>query len=509
VREVTSAIVAGLVTEGYRVRQVTPGPAARQLNADRFEADFASPDQLKALHSLLTGPDGAPVGGVISFLALSSACFAAPDLDLDDPGKIALWTFNVIKEFETDLRTSADAGGGRFINLTALGGKFGLGDGTRKGALQGVAAAGTLGITKTLARECPSLAVKNVDVDMDIEPHLLSSLVMRELAAEDSLLEVGLSKYGRWRLELTESPVPATLPPVPLEEDAVVLVTGGAYGVTADVARALASRTKARLIIAGRSPIPASEDSQTIDLDPPELRKKLIEAARASGGRIAPAEIERALHRILKDRMIRANLDTCRAAGSAVEYHAVDVRDSKQFSALIDAIYARHGRLDGVIHGAGIIEDKRIRDKTAESFTNVFQTKAASALTLARKLRPEGLKFLVFFSSVSGRFGNVGQADYSAANEYLNKLAGHLQRQWPARVVAINWGPWDGGMVSDDLRKMYATVGFQLIPVEDGVEAFCSEIRLSESRVAEVIISCNVDMMTSASQKEILEHVQR
>ena len=94
-------------------------------------------------------------------------------------------------------------------------------------------------------------------------------------------------------------------------------------------------------------------------------------------------------------------------------------------------------------------------------------------MALARKLRPESLKFLVFFSSVSGRFGNIGQADYSAANEYLNKLAQHLDRSWPGRVVAINWGPWDAGMVSDQLREMYRKQrDIDLIPPAEGVRIF-------------------------------------
>ena len=71
-------------------------------------------------------------------------------------------------------------------------------------------------------------------------------------------------------------------------------------------------------------------------------------------------------------------------------------------------------------------------------------TKAGAALTLAEHLRPDGLRFLVLFSSVSGRFGNRGQADYAAASEVLGKLAHELDSRWPARVVSIDWGPWAG-----------------------------------------------------------------
>ena len=98
--------------------------------------------------------------------------------------------------------------------------------------------------------------------------------------------------------------------------------------------------------------------------------------------------------------------------------------------------------------------------------------------------------------SVSGRFGNVGQVDYSTANEVLNKLADQLARCWPARVVCINWGPWDGGMVSPELRTLYEAKAIELIPVAEGVRALQNELRLPDHRNAEVVISCSVEQMS-------------
>ena len=162
---------------------------------------------------------------------------------------------------------------------------------------------------------------------------------------------------------------------------------------------------------------------------------------------------------------------------------------------MLDDVYRRLGRIDGVIHGAGVIEDKLMRDKSPQSYANVFSTKVESALILAQRLRPEGLKFLVFFSSVSGRFGNNGQSDYSAANEFLNKLADYLDRQWPGRVVAVNWGAWDAGMVSDELRKIYASRDIHLIPVPEGVRFMEQELRLGERHEPEVTIGYSVPQL--------------
>src|SRR5262249_61816725 len=128
----------------------------------------------------------------------------------------------------------------------------------------------------------------------------------------------------------------------------------------------------------------------------------------------------------------------------------------------------RFGPPVGVIHGAGVIQDKLLCDKTPESFDRVLGTKLDGALTLARLLEPKALRFAAFFSSVAGRFGNRGQGDYVAANEALNKLAVWLDRRWPCRVVSLIWGPWSGvGMVSD-LEGHLGRRGLGMIPPDVG-----------------------------------------
>ena len=119
-----------------------------------------------------------------------------------------------------------------------------------------------------------------------------------------------------------------------------------------------------------------------------------------------------------------------------MEYYVFDVRDATVLEALIDDIYRRWGCLDGVIHGAGVVEDKLIPKKRPQSFARVLSTKVDSAFVLSRKLDPARLRFLVFFSSVSGRFGNRGQSDYAAANVPENELRNVHLRPFRAAVEA-------------------------------------------------------------------------
>ena len=195
----------------------------------------------------------------------------------------------------------------------------------------------------------------------------------------------------------------------------------------------LAVRYRPTLIIAGLTPLPKQEESPaTAKLtDARELRSAIAAQLMATGNPVRPTDVEQQYQRLSKNREILKNLERLRSAGSRVEYYAVDVRDEQAFGTLIDEIYRRHKRLDCVVHGAGLIEDKFVRDKTPDSFDRVVHCKTDSAFILARKLRRDTLKSLVFMSSVTAAFGNAAQSDYAAANGVLNGMASWLSHNGP------------------------------------------------------------------------------
>jgi NAD(P)-dependent dehydrogenase (short-subunit alcohol dehydrogenase family) len=197
---------------------------------------------------------------------------------------------------------------------------------------------------------------------------------------------------------------------------------------------------------------------------------------------VKPAQVEAAYQRLSRDREISRNLAEISQSGAPVEYHSVDVRDESAFSALIDQVYAQYGRIDVVIHGAGIIEDKLIRDKTPVSFDRVVHTKADSSFILLQKLRLADLKCLVFMSSISAALGNRGQADYAAANGIMNGIASTLSAANPGQAVALNWGPWDrAGMVSQSVRDQFLVSGVQMIDCDAGIRVVLDAIETGET----------------------------
>ena len=242
-------------------------------------------------------------------------------------------------------------------------------------------------------------------------------------------------------------------------------------------------------------PSPAPEDAGVAELKTDAaLRTHLIAQARTAGQMPRPREIEQQVQAILRNREISANIASLRATGAEVLYRVTDVRDPPAAATLVASIYARHGRIDGVIHGAGLIEDKRIVDKEADSWLRVVETKALSAYTIARALKPEGLRFFVLFGSVAGRYGNSGQADYGAANELLNRFAWQLRALWPqtVKIAVLNWGPWAGtrhgsGMVSDETKRKFAARGVDLVDPEGGALACRNEILYGPIEDVEIV----------------------
>jgi NAD(P)-dependent dehydrogenase (short-subunit alcohol dehydrogenase family)/acyl carrier protein len=420
----------------------------------------------------------------------------------DDDGSGGVATLlALVQGLASDLQRAADGGGAAVIGVTRLGGAFGLdasaasdpgnaggsADTDQIGATSGQRALS--GFLKTLAIEWPAVRTRTVDLAPTADPALAGGQLAAELYAADGLVEVGYRGDDRLTLAVSPATLGETASSAPIDPDCVVLVTGGARGITAATAFELARRHRPTLVLVGRTTL-GEEPVETSGItDPAELRRTLIAVRRRDGAELSPVLVEADLRRLLAQREVAGNLAALRATGARVDYRRCDVSEPDAFGALIDDLYATHGRIDGVIHGAGVIEDQLIADKSADSLARVLAVKVGAARTLAQRLRPESLRFLVLFSSVSGRFGNRGQADYAAASEALAQLANELDRSWPGRVVAIDWGPWSGtGMVSEALEREFERRGVALIDVEAGSRILADELARGHAGEAELVI---------------------
>ncbi|MEU9038868.1 SDR family NAD(P)-dependent oxidoreductase [Streptomyces sp. NPDC048352] len=350
----------------------------------------------------------------------------------------------------------------------------------------GTAGAGLHGFARSAALEFPGTLLRAVEVHPKEDPEQTALLLLAELAdgpgaASHGAASVGYAPDGTRfaRLPVPADPLGAAGGAVPLGPDSVVLLTGGARGITARTALALARATGCHVELVGRTPEPpAEEDAFGQARDRVALRAALI----ASGLR-TPAEIEAAASGILAGREVRAALAGLAGAAASVRYHRADVTDGAAVRAVVADVQARHGRLDGIVHGAGVLRDGLLHEKQPADFAAVFAAKVTGARHLAAAAAEHGAypapRFLALFGSVAGVYGNRGQSDYAAANDALDVLARTWAESFPGRVLSVDWGPWAaeaGGMVTPELERAYARRGIPLIAPEAGTAAFLAEL---------------------------------
>ena len=462
---------------------------------NRYEVDFKNFDRLAVIVNDIRQAHG-PISALLHLTSLASGRkVLPPDLEVwkSETAVIVKSLFCLTKLLTEDL-TAAPDGAAAIVAATSMGGTFAsiaAASQSDKPEFSPIAG-GVCGFLKSLAEEMPGINMRVVDNDPKDTPETIATQITNELLTPSTDIEVGYQSGIRQVLDIVESPLePKERPEIPIDADSRLLITGGARGITSAVALEMARRFQPIMLLVGRTPLVEKESTQTAGIeDEKQLKAVLAKELRSREEKIRPMDLENAYNRLMAQREIRDTLKKLRETGAQASYLQADVTDAEGFSGLIESIYEKYGRIDGVIHGAGRIEDKMVKDKDAESFDRVFDTKADSLFVLAKALRPGTLRFLALFSSVAGRFGNAGQTDYGAANEVYSKTALYLNKCWPGRVISFIWGPWESrGMVSEGLRQKFNAAGISLIPRDTGANLFVDEILYGPKAATEVVYS--------------------
>ena len=409
---------------------------------------------------------------------------------LGDQARFLHQAFALTRHLGSQLRGAGEAGAARYLTVSRLDGSFGLGDLGDAAVLSG----GLAGLSKTVGHEWPRVDALAVDLDRsESDVEWAARQILARFLEPPEHGEVGISRYGNCVIELVDTDLQAGDPvQQPLQQDDVVLVTGGARGVTAEVAVSLATAFRCALVLLGRSPKPSDEPAWLRNLDDEtSIKQAILERVRVDEPqtRLSPRDLNQRYRSITNNREILRNIARMEQAGARVLYQQVDVRDAAALEACLGTVEAELGPVSGVVHGAGVLADSYIIDKTDEEFDLVWSTKVGGAIALLDALADVELKVLVHFASSTARFGRTGQGDYAAANEVLNKLAQRESRRRPqCRVVSINWGPWDGGMVTPALRGIFAGEGIAVIDLRTGADYLVDELRNTNGPVELVIL---------------------
>jgi acyl transferase domain-containing protein/3-hydroxymyristoyl/3-hydroxydecanoyl-(acyl carrier protein) dehydratase/NAD(P)-dependent dehydrogenase (short-subunit alcohol dehydrogenase family)/acyl carrier protein len=350
---------------------------------------------------------------------------------------------------------------------------------------------GLAGLAKTAALEWKDVLCRALDMPDSPEKCMENAEAAVSLMMTHGPVEMGLDGDSCNIPTLVDQDLNAGK--IDLSSDDVIVITGGAKGVTAACAIEIAKEYSPTIILIGRSDISFSEPEWAQGIYDPAVLKKAILIHEFKNRMAKPADLEKIYQKIISNREIQKNIQLIKENGSRTRYFPADIRNPEEIDMVFNTIRKEFRQVTGIIHGAGVLEDKLIIDKHIDQFTHVLETKVKGLETLLSASRQDKLKIFVLFSSVAARTGNPGQCDYSIANEILNKTAQKLALENPdCKYLSINWGPWEGGMVNPSLKKKFSKKGIDLIPLIAGAEQLLKEMGNTQITDPEVIIGAHL-----------------
>jgi malonyl CoA-acyl carrier protein transacylase len=316
-------------------------------------------------------------------------------------------------------------------------------------------AEGMLGLFLSAASEHPSVLFRTLEIDRDTDLHAaLCGALDRGYTVVETIHRDG--KVFTSEAQLTPS-VFRDLSSLNLSPGDVVVMSGGATGITAHLARSLVPFAP-RLVFLGRTPLdPGTDPAQ------PRLKRSSSESFTSEN---RASEIARTL----------ADLHS---SGIEATYHTCDVTDPEAVRAILGKVAGRYGRIDGIIHGAGVLRDGPLSQMTPDDFSMVTDVKFLGAWNLFSAAEGAGLRFFVGLSSAAAIQGNPGQANYAAANRMMSALLRTLRRKNGAiRFKALMLPPVDGaGMAEDpEVRELMQRKGVAYIHLNELAGLFCREL---------------------------------
>ncbi|MBA4383704.1 MAG: beta-ketoacyl synthase, partial [Anaerolinea sp.] len=330
---------------------------------------------------------------------------------------------------------------------------------TRMGGLHGLMNAsnplgGTIsGFTKAYSRERSAALVKVVDYQASAKPAFVAETLLQETLGDSASLEIGRENELRFTLSLAEVQNP-TLASNKFSNKDVFVVSGGTGGITSAVIDDLARRSKGSFILLSRTALAdlSAADRSAIQSNPTAFKNNLMKEMTTSGEKVTPVQLEARFGALERAAATLALIERVEGYGAKATYIQCDVTDSASITQAIAAVEKSVDHVDYFIHAAGLEKSRKLESKTLEEFHQVVDVKVGGFLNLFTALEKSQRlpKSVVFFSSIAGRFGNAGQPDYSAGNDFLSKMAAWLPTQYAdLQVISLDWGAWaEIGMAS-------------------------------------------------------------
>jgi NADP-dependent 3-hydroxy acid dehydrogenase YdfG len=377
------------------------------------------------------------------------------------------------------------------VSATRLGGQHGY---DAAGAVAPLGGAVT-GFTKAFKREKGGALVKAVDFEASRKTAAFADVLIDETLNDPGVLEVGYQDGLRWTIGLGDAPIDGGTDAVgdPLNADTVFVITGAAGGIvsaiTADLTATASGGTFHLLDLA---PAPERDDPEikAFASDKEVLKRNLFDRLKARGERPTPVMVERELNAIERRHAALSAIDAIEKAGGTAHYHSVNMLDGSAVAGVMKTIAETSGRVDVLVHAAGLEISRSLPKKEPKEFDLVFDVKSDGWFNVMSNLGDMPLRAAMVFSSIAGRFGNAGQVDYSAANDLLCKFVSNFRTTRPGtHAVAIDWTAWGGiGMATrGSIPALLESAGIDMIAPEAGIPIVRRE--LTDGSGGEVVIA--------------------
>ncbi len=429
-----------------------------------------------------------------------------PALDNEEPissMNLAAWreTLRIrVKSLYTGMRALYEqiaAPGTFLVSATRLGGQHGYDEAGAAAPLGGA----VTGFTKTYKRERLDALVKAVDFEAQSKAAEVAGLLVEETLRDPGAVEIGYKGDQRWTVGLQEQPVADGQPGMTLDQDSVFLITGAAGSIVSAITADLAAASGGTFYLLDLvpEPDPNNPDLKRFVNDKDGLKRDLFARIQARGERATPALVEKELAGLERAQAAQTAIDAVRAAGGTAYYFSVNLADADGVAAVIKQVRERSGRIDVLLHAAGIERSHFLPDKDPREFDLVFDVKSDGWFNLLHAIGDMPLGATVAFSSVAGRFGNGGQADYSSANDLLCKITSSFRTMRPlTRGIVIDWSAWGGiGMATrGSIPKMMELAGIDMLPPEAGIPWIRRELTSGGTR-GEVVVGQRLGVLLS------------
>lgn len=300
--------------------------------------------------------------------------------------------------------------------------------------------AATWGLGRVITQEYPNIKLGCFDIDKATD----MSIIFPELLTNSSTFGVAYRNGKRYEPCLVSRNISECKDKErKLNEEGVYIITGGMGGIGLEIAKHLSSKSKLNLALVSRSEMPDATEWEEI---------------------LKSSKDKKLCNRIKAVKEVQSN-------GSNVICIGLDISDEKEVNNLVSCLKADFGKINGIIHGAGIAGDGFLIRKDESILKKVIAPKIDGTWLLDKATKEEELEFFIVFSSAATLVPSAGQGDYTAANSYLDAFTSCRSIEGK-NTLCINWPAWSETGMAFEHGMVNTDTFFKAISITDALDIF-------------------------------------